>query len=473
MFDWLGVRPVRRKTITGVIMYRRHHPFVLATLVLTLACLLAAGCSFKRKKYENPITKDTQQPDKVLFDKAVADLEHNRFEIARLTLQTLMNTYDTSEYLAKAKLAYADSWYREGGTHGLAQAEAEYKDFILFYPTMEESAEAQERVCMIHFRQMDKPDRDINQAIRAEDECRNLLVQFPNSKYAPEAQQRLREIQEVIAAGEYDKGFFYSKKGSYPAAASRFQGVADQYPLYSGADRANWYLGESYSHMGTRFRQKAGDAYARIVKDYPLSALADDAKKKLKAMELPVPEADPVAYARMKYEQENRRKKGMVAGATGMLKHGPDVTMAAKSGTPAMTSLRPNVPASVPVPQAPAGGTPELTITQVPDSKELDSKPDARLGNQGAAAAAASAAGAPAATETPVAGTAGATDTAAKPAADAQVPLPTNHQALPQKKKKKSKKTPALATPAPVATPAPAAAAPATTPPATTTPPQQ
>jgi len=109
------------------------------------ALLLAPGCA--KKKYENPITKDTQQPDKVLFDRAVDDIEHARFEQARLTLQTLMNTYDTSEYLAKAKLAVADSWYREGGSHGLAQAEAEYKDFILFYPQLEEAAEAQEKVC--------------------------------------------------------------------------------------------------------------------------------------------------------------------------------------------------------------------------------------------------------------------------------------------------------------------------------------
>ncbi len=461
MFDRFPAPPVRRKKkAAGVIMLHRHHKFAVATLALTLACLLAAGCGFKRKKYENPITKDTQQPDKVLFDKAIGDLEHNRFEIARLTLQTLMNTYDTSEYLAKAKLAYADSWYREGGTHGLAQAEAEYKDFILFYPTMEESAEAQERVCMIHYRQMDKPDRDINQAIRAEDECRNLLVQFPNSKYAPDAQQRLREIQEVIAAGEYDKGFFYSKKGSYPAAASRFQGVADQYPLYSGADKANWYLGDAYSHMGTRFRQKAGDAYSRIVKEYPLSPLADDAKKKLQAMEMPVPEADPVAYARMKYEQENRKKKSMLSGATGLLKHGPDVTLAAKSGTPAMTSLRPNVPASVPIPQTPGGGVNDVTATVVNDSKELDTKPDARLsaGQQGAANGGA--------TTQAVGGTpAAAGDPAAKPAApEPQQPLPTNHQAVPVKqKKKKNKKTapvPASTTPAQpaeaqAATPAP------------------
>src|SRR3954451_16669687 len=168
----------------------------LAALLVALA--LVTSCGFRRKKYENPITSDTQQPDKVLFDKAIRDLERGRYEVSRLTLQTLMNTYDTSEFLAKAKLAYADSWYREGGTHGLAQAEAEYKDFILFYPTMEESAEAQEKVCMIHFKQMEKPDRDMGQALRAEDECRNVVVQFPNSKFAPEAAQRLREIQEVI-----------------------------------------------------------------------------------------------------------------------------------------------------------------------------------------------------------------------------------------------------------------------------------
>src|SRR5579862_7064714 len=146
---------------------------------LVAAVLATASCSFKHAKYENPITKDTQQPDKVLFDKAIHDIEHSRYEIGRLTLQTLINTYDTSEYLAKAKLAIADSWYREGGAHGLAQAEAEYKDFVLFYPAMEESAEAQNRVCDIHYKQMERADRDQQHVLRAADECRQLVVQFP------------------------------------------------------------------------------------------------------------------------------------------------------------------------------------------------------------------------------------------------------------------------------------------------------
>src|SRR5882724_10262688 len=207
--------------------------------VLLIAGLLTS-CGFRRKKYDNPITKDTKQPDKVLYDKAIADIEHRRFEIARITLNTLINTYDQSEFLAKAKLAVADSWYREGGTAGLAQAEAEYKDFILFYPTMEEAAESQEKICMIHYKQMEKADRDANQALRAEDECRQLVVQFPNSQFVPEAQQLLRNIQEALAEGEFLVGDFYYKRGSSPSAANRFSRLVDQFPLYSKADQALW-----------------------------------------------------------------------------------------------------------------------------------------------------------------------------------------------------------------------------------------
>lgn len=345
-------------------------------LAAALGLILLAGCG--GRKYENPITKDTQQPDKVLFDKAIKDLEKNRFEVARLTLQTLINTYDSSEYLAKAKLAIADSWFREGGSHALAQAEAEYKDFILFYPTLEEAPEAQERVCMIHYRQMEKPDRDPYHALRAEEECRQLLIQFPNSRFAPRAEQLLRNIQEVLAEGEFRVGSFYHTKGSHPAAANRLQALVDQYPLYSKADEALWILADSYTQMGPRFRDKTGQAYARIVKDYPLSSYAEQAKKKLKEMELEIPEPDPVAVARMKYELENRKEKGTMAKAFGIFRKSPDVSQAAKSGTPAMQRLPRTLPASVPATAAAGAGVTDVTLTTGADTSALDTQPDAR-----------------------------------------------------------------------------------------------
>lgn len=363
--------------------------------VIVLAAVLALLTACGRKQYENPITKDTQQPDKVLFDKAINDIERSRYEIARLTLQTLINTYDTSEYLAKAKLAIADSWYREGGSHALAQAEAEYKDFILFYPTMEEAAEAQEKVCTIHYKQMEKPDRDPMHAIRAEDECRQLLVQFPNSKFAPRAQQLLRNIQEVLAEREFRAGGFYYIKGSYPAASNRLLGMVNHYPLYSQADEALWMLGDSYSRMGDRFESQAAEAYTRIVRDYPLSARAEAAKEKLIALKRPVPDADPVAYARMKYELENRDDPGMMSHFWGMFRKSPDTRTAAKSGTPTMTSMQPGLPVSVPAAGAGTTGvSADVSVSTVSDPTALDTQPDARQNPPAAGAPASPAPGA-------------------------------------------------------------------------------
>src|ERR1700694_2251573 len=354
----------------------------MVTLYISLVILVAGlttSCGFRRHKYDDPITKDTKQPDKVLFDKAIADIEHSRFEIARITLNTLINTYDQSEFLAKAKLAIADSWYREGGASGLAQAEAEYKDFILFYPTMEEAAESQQKICEIHYKQMEKSDRDANQAIRAEDECRTLITQFPNSKFIPETQQLLRNIQEAIAEGEFLVGTFYFKRGDNSASANRLGHLVEQYPLYSKADEALWEMGQAYGRLGNRFRKQEGDAYTRIVRDYPLSGSADDAKKKLKDLELASPDPDPVALARMKWERDNKVKPGMLSRGLAPIRRGPDVSAAARSGAPAMTTLRASVPPSVPQQGGGASGfTGDVTAATVTDSTALDTNPDAR-----------------------------------------------------------------------------------------------
>ena len=417
----------------------------ISAVALTLA--LASGCSFKRKRYENPITKDTLQPDKVLFDRAIGDIEKGRYEVARLTLNTLINTYDTSEFLAKAKLAIADSWYREGGAHGLAQAEAEYKDFILFYPQMEEAAESQWKVCTIHYKQMEKADRDSSQAQRTEDECRAMLTQFPNSKYVPQAQQMLRNAQEVLAQKEFLAGAFYHTKGAWPAAANRLSFVAEQYPLFSGADEALWEAADSFHRMGDRFENQTADLYSKIVKDYPLSPRAGEAKDKLEAMKRPVPAADPAAVERMKYEAENRTKPGMMHNAWSVFSGKPDTHLAAKSGAPTMQALRPPTPVSVPNTPGTNAGTSNVTAGGGGTSSDvtagvqtnttgIDSRPDARQSAAGGNAAGANAATG-AAGGTP--GTAGATTNGAAATDASNQPLPSNH-ANAVKPKKKSKK---------------------------------
>src|SRR5215471_8062460 len=126
-------------------------------------------------------------------------LNHNQLDVARLVLemQTLINAYPDSEYIARAKLALADSWYAEGGSAASAQAEQEYSDFITFFPNMPEAAEAQLKIANIHFSQMEKPDRDFTHAVRAEEEYRKVILQYPdNQKMVAEAEKKLMQVQE-------------------------------------------------------------------------------------------------------------------------------------------------------------------------------------------------------------------------------------------------------------------------------------
>src|SRR5579862_2487359 len=210
----------------------------VSAVCLCLAMVPAANALGKKKKKQsdlstNPLANvNSKQPDKELFDKAMKAMKKGKYDVARLDLQTLLNTYPDTEYAMRAKLAVGDTWMKEGGTAALTQAEQEYKDFITFFPNAPEAAEAQMRVGDIYFRQMDKPDRDYAKATHAEEEYRLMLQQFPESTLVPQAKQRLREVQEVMALRESEIAAFYGTRSNWSAAIARYQTVVDTYPQY-------------------------------------------------------------------------------------------------------------------------------------------------------------------------------------------------------------------------------------------------
>jgi len=306
--------------------------------LLLSGLVLLSGCGIKRVPMEAPIVSNSKQPDKELFDRAMNDLEHSHFTVARLTLQTLMNTYPDSEYLAKAKLGVADSWYREGGTSNLMQAESEYKDFITFFPTMPEAAEAQMRVAMIHYHEMEKADRDNTQAHRAEQEFQRLLLNYPDSQFAPLAVQRLREVQEILAEGAFTVARFYYLQLADRAAQPRLKELIDRYPNFSQADEALYMMGKSLERSEKTARQSV-DYYSRIVREYPLSDRVKEAKERLTVLEAPVPQPDPAAVARMTYELSHRVEPGLTSKVTDAFHRRPSVAAAQGIiGAPTMTA---------------------------------------------------------------------------------------------------------------------------------------
>jgi outer membrane protein assembly factor BamD len=307
-------------------------------LAALAAVIVLAGCAGQKTATAKPDTTKTEsaEADKVLYERALNDLKHNRFDTSRLSFQTLINTYPDSEYLAKAKLSLADSYFKEGGATGLTQAVAQYQDFITFFPFLDEAAYAQMQVGMAHYRRMEKSDRDRTEALEAEAAFQTFIQKYPQTELAPKAEQRLREVQEVLADGDYRIASFYYLRRIDKAAAPRLLDLVARYPLYSDADHANWMLGSIYER--NKRNDMASTYYARLVKEYPMSPLAAQAKAKLVKFGAPVPDADPTAMARMQREQETPRDRpGFLKRPGELLKSGPDVSAAARVGMPNLT----------------------------------------------------------------------------------------------------------------------------------------
>src|SRR5205814_6753367 len=127
-------------------MIRRITKFIVGLIFV----VLVAGCH--HNKVNNPIANvDSKQPDKVLFDRAMDAMKKGKYDVARITLQTLINTYPDSEFIARAKLAVGDSWYAEGTSASYQMAEVDHKDLIPSFPQLPVAAEAQLKIANMHY----------------------------------------------------------------------------------------------------------------------------------------------------------------------------------------------------------------------------------------------------------------------------------------------------------------------------------
>ena len=415
---------------------------ITASLV-GLAAGLLTGCGVVRKHRNRDLAAPVStgdQPDKILFEKATNEINHGRYDIGRLTLQTMMNTYPDSEYLAKAKLAIADSYYKEGGISGLTQAEIEYRDFITFFPTAPEAPEAQFRIGMAHFHLMGKPDRDRQEALLAEIELKEFLLKYPDNPLMPRVKTRLREVQEVLGDSDYRIARFYFMRGALPAAKGRFQEIVENYPNYSNADQASWYLGQTYEKM--RQTDKAVPCYRQIITEYPLSSMVDDAKERLTALHQPIPKPTKAEMARAQADAVSRSRPGTLAKVTGIMSSAPDVS-ATRRGPVRLGSKPSPVEAAKTAAPTPSGAS--ISVQQVGESalqngQAVDTKP-AGAADSNSGAASASNPTTPADSAKPQQGSSSNPATANPPAASQSAAQPDSSQSpdpsgQPKKKKK-------------------------------------
>jgi outer membrane protein assembly factor BamD len=330
----------------------------LVTFLLGAVTADAAGKKKEKKAYDlnaNPLAGvQSKQPDKELYDKAMTAMRKGRYDVARLDLQTLLNTYPESEYRMRAKLSVGDTWFKEGGSAALTQAEAEYEDFITFFPNAPEAAEAKMKVADIYYQQMEKPDRDPINAEQAEKEYRDMINMFPDSTLIPRAKQRLRDVQEVLAEREFQIGAYYQSRDDYNASLARLETVTDTYPLYSKSDQVLIDIGDAYAgeahnvsiapnmpgaireRLRSMYQDKAAAAYAKVITRYPMAPHVEDARDRLVAMNRPVPEPTQAAISESDAEERSRQALHFTDKTLDIIKRGPTVVEAVHVGEPTL-----------------------------------------------------------------------------------------------------------------------------------------
>jgi outer membrane protein assembly factor BamD len=261
-----------------------HRMLVGLCCVVLLAML--AGCGAKNK-----VASDDVRPgrDKELYEDAMKKLRKGRYDESRLMLNVVITSYPDSEYLPLAKLAIADSFYKEGGSSALEQAIGGYKDFAQYFPTHPMNCQVKLKIAHAYMRQMNAFNRDATKARQAEFQLQATLQTCQTTELKPEIEQNLKQVQQVLGLHELDVARFYiANRQAYKAAEGRLTDIVKNYPFFTYRDEALYLLG--VSRIEQEQPEEAAVAFAELVREIPHSEYVDRAKEYLEKLGKPIPE---------------------------------------------------------------------------------------------------------------------------------------------------------------------------------------
>jgi outer membrane protein assembly factor BamD len=297
---------------------------VVKILVVVLALALPfAACGGKPK---NKLTlEEAKGPgrDRELYRAGVDAIRKGSFDEGRILLNTMINTYSESPMIKMAKLSIADSYYLQGGSKGLAQAEIDYRDWIQFFPDDPLADETMLKIAEVHLRQVMAADRDTTHARLAERQLKDLLRRYPNTDSKEQVEQLMSQVQEILAMHELKVArFYFDIRESAQAAQMRTEEILNKYPNFSRFDEALYLHARAMEIQEDT--ETASRDLARIIASHPHSEYAERAKDTLKKWGKPVPDSDPTKVA-----ESAADGKGLPSRLVGFM-FGPHIETSAK-----------------------------------------------------------------------------------------------------------------------------------------------
>jgi outer membrane protein assembly factor BamD len=186
-----------------------------------------------------------------------------------------------------AQQAQVDKAYAQYKAQEPAQALATLDRFMRLHPASPAMDYALYLKAIINFNddlglfsgisRQDLSERDQKAAKDSYESFKELASRFPNSKYAPDARQRMAYIVNSLAQYEVHVAKYYFKRGAYLAAINRAQATVAEYRDVPALEDALFIIYKSYDALG--LTQLRDDAKRVFVENYPNSDLLTYGKR--------------------------------------------------------------------------------------------------------------------------------------------------------------------------------------------------
>lgn len=239
-----------------------------ALAALCGAGFLLAGCSSnsEAEKLLNP------DPPEKIFGRADAYMSAGKYEAAAVRFEQVDRFHPYSKEARRAIIMGAFAYYKAGK---YPEAIATAQRYTVMHPGTKEAPFAHYIIASSHFDEINGPKNDQTSTKKALAEFKILQSRYPTSEYAQKADNRIKILEDLLAAQEMEVGRYYLQKRNYVASINRFKTVAKDYQTTKHVEEALMRLTECYMALG--IKQEAQTAAAILGHNFPDSPWYKDA----------------------------------------------------------------------------------------------------------------------------------------------------------------------------------------------------
>jgi len=250
---------------------------LLMPLLLLIALMLLAACS-SDKSSEEDNTSEAQ-----LYQQAQAALDNNSYSAAAEKLRALESRYPFGHFAEQAQLELVYAYYKSGDAEASRSAAERFIRLHPQHPNVDYAwyikgltSFEQDRGLLSRFLPLDVTSRDPGAARDSFNEFAELLRRFPQSRYAPDAKQRMVYLRNRLAAYEVHVGNYYIKRKAYLAAANRGRYVVENFQGTPAVGDGLALMVEGYRQL--KLDDLADSALATLRLNYPQHPLLSSGK---------------------------------------------------------------------------------------------------------------------------------------------------------------------------------------------------